>query len=163
MATNKFLGIDSINVLKKYIDNQIIFKRISAYPNIISYITDNDEPYKMVSNFTNENYFICNSTNGIHYALNGNSFKTVANGYIGTFVNIGTGDILIEALDSTIVGSGINTNTIVVKPNETIELINYINEDNIEFIIVGKSKIDIQEIEPTPEPTPEIEVGDQPE
>ena len=159
MATNKFLGIDSINVLKKYIDNQIVFKRISAYPNLISYITDNNEPYKIVSNFTNENYFICNSTNGIHYALNGNNFKTISNGYIGTFVNIGAGDILIEALDSTIVGCGINTNTIVVKPSESINLINYRNGDNIEFIIVGKSKIEIDAIEETPE----IEVEDQTE
>lgn len=159
MATNKFLGIDSINVLKKYIDNQIVFKRISAYPNIINYITDNDDTHKLISNFTNENYFICNTINNVHYTLNGSNFKTISNGYIGTFVNIGSGDIIIEAQNSAIIGYNINTNCITLKPNETINLINYRNGDNIEFIIVGKSKIEIDVIEETSE----IEVEDQTE
>lgn len=97
-----------------------------------------------ISNFDEINYFISNSTSDTHYTLNGNKFGEFVSGYTGKFTNIGTGNMIITTIDAVIVGSNLRVNEITVKPQESIELISYLNNGTCEFILIGK---DIREIE----------------
>lgn len=104
--------------------------------NSIDYATTNNDT--VISNFDEVNYFIANSTEDVHYTLAGNKFGDFVSGYTGKFVNIGTGNMIITAVDATIVGSATTTQEIIVEPQETIELIGYNNDNNCQFILIGK-------------------------
>lgn len=104
--------------------------------NTIDYTTTNKN--LSISNFDEINYFISNSNEDVYYTLNGNKFSEFISGYTGKFVNIGTSDMIIETKDAYIVGSNTQTDTITVEPQESIELISYLNDNKCEFILIGK-------------------------
>lgn len=95
-----------------------------------------------ISNFDEINYFISNSSSDTHYVLNGNKFGDFVSGYTGKFINIGTGNMIITAVDAQIVGSNTAVVEIIVKPQESIDLIGYNNEGTCEFILIGKPVIE---------------------
>ena len=95
-----------------------------------------------ISNFDDINYFISNSSSDTHYVLNGNKFGDFVSGYTGKFVNIGTGNMIITAVDAHIVGSNTAVTEIIVKPQESIDLIGYNNNRACEFILIGKPVIE---------------------
>jgi hypothetical protein len=95
-----------------------------------------------ISNFDDINYFISNSSSDTHYVLNGNKFGDFVSGYTGKFVNIGTGNMIITAVDAHIVGSNTAITEIIVKPQESIDLIGYNNNGVCEFILIGKPVIE---------------------
>ena len=92
-----------------------------------------------VSNFDEINYFISNSSSDTHYTLNGNKFGEFVSGYTGKFTNIGTGKMIITTVDAKIVGSNAAVNEIVLNPQESIDLISYLNNGTCEFILIGKA------------------------
>lgn len=109
--------------------------------NSIHYATIDDiEP---IYNFDETNYFISNSAEDTHYTINGNKFGDFESGYTGKFTNIGIGNMIITTIDAKIVGSNTNVTEIVVKPQESIDLIGYNNNGVCEFILIGKSITDI--------------------
>ena len=91
-----------------------------------------------ISNFDEVNYFISNSSSDTHYVLNGNKFGDFVSGYTGRFANIGTGNMIITAVDAQIVGSNTAVTEIVIKPQESVDLIGYNNEGVCHFILMGK-------------------------
>ena len=95
-----------------------------------------------ISNFDEINYFISNSASDTHYILNGNKFGDFVSGYTGKFINIGTGNMIITTVDAQIVGSNTAVVEIIVKPQESIDLIGYNNEGTCEFILIGKPVIE---------------------
>lgn len=95
-----------------------------------------------ISNFDEINYFISNSASDTHYVLNGNKFGDFVSGYTGKFINIGTGNMIITTVDAQIVGSNTAVVEIIVKPQESIDLIGYNNEGTCEFILIGKPVIE---------------------
>lgn len=107
-----------------------------------------------ISNFDDTNYFISNASEDTHYTLNGNKFGDFVSGYTGKFANVGTGNMIIEAIDADIVGGSISASEVIVKPQESIDLVTYLNTDrnnNIrcEFILLGKAlanEVDASEI-----------------
>jgi hypothetical protein len=74
--------------------------------------------------------------------LNGNKFGDFVSGYTGKFINIGTGNMIITTVDAQIVGSNTAVVEIIVKPQESIDLIGYNNEGTCEFILIGKPVIE---------------------
>lgn len=96
-----------------------------------------------IYNFDEINYFISNSAEATHYIINGNKFGDFEDGYTGKFTNIGTGNMIITAIDAKIVGSNTNVTEIIVKPQESIDLIGYNNNGACEFILIGKAIEDI--------------------
>ena len=95
-----------------------------------------------ISNFDEINYFISNSASDTHYVLNGNKFGDFVSGYTGKFINIGTGNMIITTIDAQIVGSNTAVVEIIVKPQESIDLIGYNNDNKCEFILIGKPVIE---------------------
>lgn len=91
-----------------------------------------------ISNFDEVNYFISNSSSDTHYILNGNKFGDFVSGYTGRFANIGTGDMIITAVDAKIVGSNTAVTEIIIKPQESVDLIGYNDEGTCHFILMGK-------------------------
>lgn len=91
-----------------------------------------------ISNFDEVNYFISNSSSDTHYILNGNKFGDFVSGYTGRFANIGTGDMIITAVDAQIVGSNTAVTEIIIKPQESVDLIGYNDEGACHFILIGK-------------------------
>lgn len=107
--------------------------------NTIAYTTVDEN--RTISNFDDINYFISNSTEDTHYTLHGNKFGDFVSGYTGKFANIGTGNMIITAIDANIVGSATSTTEITVAPQEAIDLISYNNDNVCEFILIGKPLI----------------------
>ena len=105
--------------------------------NTIDYTTSDKN--LSVSNFDEINYFISNSSSDTHYTLNGNKFGEFVSGYTGKFTNIGTGKMIITTVDAKIVGSNAAVNEIVLNPQESIDLISYLNDGTCEFILIGKA------------------------
>jgi hypothetical protein len=91
-----------------------------------------------ISNFDEVNYFISNSSSDTHYVLNGSKFGDFVSGYTGRFANIGTGDMIITAVDAKIVGSNTAVTEIIIKPQESVDLIGYNDEGTCHFILMGK-------------------------
>lgn len=108
--------------------------------NTIDYTTVNKN--LGISNFDEINYFISNSSSDTHYVLNGNKFGDFVSGYTGKFVNIGTGNMIITTVNAQIVGSNAAVTEIIVKPQESIDLIGYNNDKKCEFILIGKPVIE---------------------
>ena len=111
--------------------------------NTIDYATSDKN--LSLSNFDEINYFIANSVSDVHYTLNGNKFGDFVSGYTGKFTNIGTGKMIITAIDANIVGSNKQIQEIIVEPQESIELISYNNNNVCEFILIGKPIVDIND------------------
>ena len=111
-----------------------------------------------ISNFDDINYFIANSSEDVHYTLNGNKFGDFESGYTGKFVNICLCNMIINTINAMIVGSCTDTNEIILKPQESIELISFNNNGICEFILIGKS---LQKTEPTtnPDENTDLEAG----
>ena len=108
-----------------------------------------------ITNFNEANYFISNADTNTNYSLNfGDEFES---GYTGKFVNIGTADMIISTVNAKIIGSCTEATEIVIKPQESIELICYNNNESHEFILIGKCLSDStpEPDEPTDEPTEE--------
>lgn len=104
--------------------------------NTVAYTTVDEN--RTISNFDDINYFISNSTEDTHYTLHGDKFGDFVSGYTGKFANIGTGNMIITAVDANIVGSATSTTEITVAPQESIDLISYNNDNVCEFILIGK-------------------------
>ena len=104
--------------------------------NSIAYTTIDEN--RGISNFDDINYFISNSSSDTHYVLNGDKFGDFISGYTGKFVNIGTGNMIITAVDAHIVGSNTSVTEIIIKPQESIDLIGYNNNGKSQFILIGK-------------------------
>lgn len=102
-----------------------------------------------ISNFDEFNYFISNSNEDTHYTLLGNKFGDFESGYTGKFANIGTGNMIITAVDADIVGTNVSLAEIVVKPQEAIDLISFKNNNRCEFILIGKPAAEINDVTPT--------------
>lgn len=119
--------------------------------NTIDYATEDKEI--SISNFDEINYFISNSASDTHYTLNGNKFGEFVSGYTGKFANIGTGNMIITTIDADIVGANALVSEIVVKPQESIDLISYLNTDRnnnvrCEFILIGKPIAEVYDLVP---------------
>ena len=92
----------------------------------------------IITNFSENNYFISNSAEDVIYNISIDPFSFI-NGYTGKFSNIGTGDVIINAVNDKIVSSGKEVNMLTLDPQETVELICYNNNSRKQFILIGKS------------------------
>lgn len=95
-----------------------------------------------INSFANENLYIYNGSTGITYNLNYNQidFET---GYTGKFSNVGSGNMTITTVEPyAFIGSGKvaadKVVSVVVAPQETIELVCYKTDTEKSFIVIGK-------------------------
>jgi hypothetical protein len=163
--SNKFLGLDSINVLKAYIDTYINKKldtlmsvnrttrniANNSYPvesrisNSITYAIDNGD---VVINDFNENSYYITSTDKIYTIIvdTVDAFNNKYNNKVCKFVNVGTGEMLISSPYIQITDNINSTNEIILSQGECIELVG-INDNECKFLLIGKSIIPIEETE----------------
>lgn len=91
-----------------------------------------------VYSFTETNYYIANSEDDITYNMNLDTISFI-DGYTGKFSNIGTGNVTLVGNTFTFVGSCSTADTIILAPQETVELICYnTDDDKKQFIVIGK-------------------------
>lgn len=161
--SNKFLGLDAINVFKEYIDSSIdrklstnkntrsvnnttynVDSRSINHTNNVIYSTND----VTINNFIESTYYIANSNDTTKYTLyidDTNSFNTLYNNKLCKFVNVGTGNMTILSPNVPITDNINITNEIVLLQGESVDFIG-INDNECKFILVGKSIESVDEI-----------------
>ena len=104
--------------------------------NNIKYTTSADTI--TVNSFTETNYYISDNSEIVTYNMNLDTISFI-DGYTGKFSNVGTGVVILNGGTFRFIGSCNEVDTIILDPQETVELICYNADDQKKLIVVGKS------------------------
>lgn len=91
-----------------------------------------------VKSFAATNLYVLNGDADVTYNIELDKLAFV-NGYTGKFANISAaGNMIINAGDFTLLGSGKTAKSITIVPNETVELVCYNNDGVQSLLVIGK-------------------------
>lgn len=88
-----------------------------------------------IASFIRNNVYVSNSSEPVSYYIN---ISTDEDGATGKFANIGTADITIVS-DIPFVGSCIETNELILNPQDTVELIYKTINNEKKLLVIGKA------------------------